>query len=293
MPDAAVAEPTAAPLDAAPDAEQMDAPMFAPPAEDAPPGPEVPAAPVPYIPSPEELAAALSGLGDDELEKLAPVTSLVARKNESVRRKTEHEAATKRYTEEQQYAGSDAVISDLTEIARAAAENADEYGRPVVDPKSVGKATTAVLARGVAVGINMLSQLLEEQSGADFTLTKAETDGIAAAQVLYHRNPLDPTPLYRAFMSPFVRSQTEVQRAELRAELTPVIRREEQDRIRAATAAAAGESRTATAPTALNGASPSTAPARADMTTFVGISAALRAGLATDAQAREAYAKLN
>lgn len=292
MPEA-VAEPvTAAPPEVAPEPESLDAPMFAPPAEvEAAPDPEVP--PAPYQPTPDDLAAALAGLADDDLEKIAPVTSLLARKNESVRRTTEQKAALARYTEEQQYAGSDAVIRDLAAIAAEAADNPDEYGKPVVDPKLVGRATTAVLARGVAVGVNMLSQLLEEQSGADFTLTQAEKDGIDAAQVLYHRNPLDPTPLYRAFMSPFLRSQESVREAEVVARLTPIIRREEQDRIKAQTAAAAGESRPNAAPTALNGASQSNAPKPADLTTYVGISAALRAGQVTDAQAREAYAKLN
>ena len=292
MPEA-VAEPvTAAPPEVAPEPESLDAPMFAPPAEvEVAPEPEVP--PAPYQPTPDEIAAALAALGDDDLEKIAPVTSLLARKNESVRRTTEQKAALARYTEEQQYAGSDAVIRDLSAIAAAAADNADEYGKPVVDPKLVGRATTAVLARGVAVGVNMLSQLLEEQSGADFTLTQAEKDGIDAAQVLYHRNPLDPTPLYRAFMSPFLRSQESVREAEVVARLTPIIRREEQDRIKAQTAAAAGESRPDATPTALNGASRSNAPKPADLTTYLGISNALRAGQITDTQAGEAYTKLN
>ncbi|MCR4376071.1 MAG: hypothetical protein NUW22_14605 [Acidobacteria bacterium] len=293
MPDPIVAEPVtaAAPSDA-PDMEAPDSgPMVAPPtAERDAPEPEAQPDPIPEGPNYEELLAAL---GDDALRELGPVKSLVARESESMRRKTERAAAAESFTATQQYAGSEAVLNELADAAREAAENLDDYGRPTVSPEKISKASNAVLARGVAVGVNMLSRYLEEQAGETFTLTKAEQEQIEAAQVLYHQKPLDPTPLFRSWLVPFGRAQQEALREQIRTELTPEIRREEQERIKAAAAEAAGEARAgAPSPTPLNGASPSMAAPPADLKSFIGISAALRRGQINDEQAQKAYSEL-
>lgn len=294
MADPIVAEPvTAETTEAVPEQPFVlgTEPMFTPPTDVVEPDPEVPAEPTPADQTHEEWLAALS---DEERENLAPIQSLVARKSESVRRTTERKVAADAYTATQTYAGSEAVIADLTEIAREAAFNTDDNGKPIIAPEKIGKATNAVLARGVAVGVNMLSRYLEEQAPESFTLSKPEQDGIEAAQVLYHQNPLDPTPLFRAWLTPFQRAAQAGLETELTERLRPQIRKEEQERIRAEAAAKAGEER-ASAPTAtsLNGASPSMGRPAKDMTSYIGISAALRNGLASEDEAAKAYAALS
>lgn len=294
MPEPIVAEPvTPAVPDVTPESPVVlgTTPIFAPMTEEAPREPEAPA--TDPVVEPVNYSEMLEALSDEDLEALAPIKSLVARRNESTRRTTERQAAAESYTAQQQYAGSEAVIADLTAIAREAALSPDDNGNPQVAPDKISKAASAVMGRGVAVGINLLSRYLEEQAGESFVLTKAEQDQIEAAQVLYHQKPLDPTPLIRSWMTPFVRAQQENLRTELRAELAPQIRREEQERIKAEAAAAAGEARAgAPSPTPLNGASPSMAPPPAVLTTYIGISAALQRGQITEAQAQDAYAKI-
>lgn len=244
MPDpAAVEEPVTvadseaeAPPPVDEQAPETETPETPEPTDDAPPSD-----PPTTRMSATELAALLAELPEEELTSIDPIKSVIARKGESERRRAEAQTAQRIFAERQQYAGTDAVVNDLAAIAREA--ELDERGNPTIDRSKVESAAARVLERGVGMSVQTLSQLLDTMADESFTLTPDEQDQIEAAKTLFHRNPLDPSPLYRSFLRPFVRSQTAALREEIAADERKKVQREFEAKLELERAKLTGDSR--------------------------------------------------
>lgn len=199
----AVAE---APAFVAPAVEEAQGQPIAVPDQPAPAEEPTDAAPTEDAPAETapSIADLLKNLSEDELAELPEVKSLVARRGESARQRAERETTTKLFAQQQQHVGSQEFRDAMRQAVAAAADGTGEVDQAKLDEMSSG-----LMSHGAHTAVTVLAQLLSEETGKDFALTAEEKELSEAAQVRYMQNPLDPSPLFRAWLKPYLRARSE------------------------------------------------------------------------------------
>ena len=197
------------------------------------------------------LLDAIKGKSEKELEDIPEIKSLIARKGEGERRKAEHETAARLFAQQQEYAASGQATKDFIDLVAKA--NTDANGNPQVDPDQANRITGALLGRGVGNAVDHFARVLNEATGDGFTLTADELDGVEGALARYRQKPTDPSPLIRAWLTPYARHVLDSQRESIKAEALKEARAEVEAQTKASKAKAATEARKGKSPTGVNG----------------------------------------
>lgn len=205
--------------------------------------PEAEPEPTPEAEAPLSLADLLAGRSEDELLEVPTIKDTLRRREESARRKAEHETTTKMFAQEREFVASGEAERALLALAEAAAENIDERGRAKLDPREVKKLTAALLSHGSSAAVNQLATVLATEIGDGFELTQAESDSIELARQKYMQNPLDPAPLQRAWLGPLRRAWVSQERESIKAEVRAEMKREQEAAAKVAGTKAATEKR--------------------------------------------------
>lgn len=205
--------------------------------------PEAEPEPTPEAEAPLSLADLLAGRSEEELLELPTIKDSLRRREESARRKAEHETTTKMFAQERELVASGETERSILALAEYAAENLDDRGRAKVDPREVKKLTAALLSHGSSAAVNQLATVLATEIGEGFELSQAESDSIELARQKYMQNPLDPTGLQRAWLGPLRRAWVEQERESLKSEVRAEMKREQEAADKAARAKQANDAR--------------------------------------------------
>lgn len=131
-----------------------------------------------------DLTGLLAKLGDDDLESLEPVKSLLNRKSESARRKTEHEIARRTAQERDTWAQSGQWTADL-----AAALTLDELGNPRVDTRKVNTVANGLLGVTVHSTMTAIGQVVDSLVSRDLQVPREVQSEIEDATREFMINP--------------------------------------------------------------------------------------------------------
>ena len=219
-------------------------------AEDGDDGSETDEADAPETAAPS-LLDAIKGKSEKELEDIPEIKSLIARKGEGERRKAEHETTGRLFAQQQEYAASGQATKDFIDLV--AQSNTDANGNPQVDQDAATRITGAILGRGVGNAVGHFARVLNEATGEGFALTADEQEGVEGALARYRQKPSDPSPLIRAWLTPYDRHVLDSQRESIKAEAREEARAEVDAELQASKAKTATEARKGKSPTGVNG----------------------------------------
>lgn len=214
------------------------------------------------------------GLTDEDLESDPAIQSILARREESVRRTSERRALAEAAAARSEFVASGRAVDSLRQLAQAA--TFDDNGQPVIAREHVERVTGDILSAGAGNAVSVVGSVLGDDLPEGFTVTAEEQAALDGARALVDRNPLNPEPLFREWLRVRDRARDATREAEM-------LERVERQAAQRAQARAAEESarqnrdqvRGAPGPTNITGSPPGRAH---DLTTLVGIGEALRNG---------------
>ena len=252
-----VMDTAAAPVDTAAleEAPPLDAPETA--SSFAPETTPAPAAPETVTPEPEkpDLASLLGSLKHEELRELAPIKDLVARENESVRRKTENEAAKLNAQARQEWLAKGDYARDLDGILRKSVHTNDlgEINMNL-DRNGVESFVDKVWGASTLGTLNAALTVIEAQMPEGVTLDPADLRTLQDLYAESMKNPVKSQELLVAEIGVLKKVWLESAKSDLRKEIEADIRKEAEAAVKSASIREADEAqRESPSPTRVTG----------------------------------------
>lgn len=216
------------------------------------------------------------GLTDEDLEADPAIQSILARREEGVRQRSERVALAQAAAARSQWVASGQAADQLRNLALQAATAFDDNGQPTLQREQVEAVTGDILSSGAGHAVSVFGSVLGDDLPEGFTLTNEEQTALEAARAQVDRNPLNPEPLTREWL----RVRDRARDATLEAAMLERVERTAAQRTQARAAEETArqtreQMRGAPGPTNING----TPPGRSyDLSTLEGIGAALSTG---------------
>lgn len=237
----------------------------APPQETAPEtaitasAPETPPAPAPETapsaPETPDYASILAGIPEEVLREAAPIKGIVARENESIRRRTENDTTRQMARQRQEWLAKGEYASDLEGLLKNSVQS-DDLGetRVALDRKGVEGFVDRVWDASVIGTRDAALKVIESQLPEG---VKLAPDDIRELQELYAestRNPAKSDDLLKAELALLKREWLNEAKADLRKEIEAEIKKDAEARAKSETIKQADEAqRESPAPTRVAG----------------------------------------
>lgn len=205
----------------------------------------------PEAPETEAPRNPLDDLDEDSLLEHPKVKDILARREESARRKAEHEANTRKAAEDLQWTQARGYVNDLADVLRGSIAE-DEDGKAVMrlDPSKVEGIINRVWATNVRGSVGVMAKLVHDERLSDFKFSSEDTKRLQDAYADFNADPVEGgIGYFRTLLDLTGKAAVEAATPDLRKAIEKDIRKEFETKAEA-------DSRQKAEATARNGGSP-------------------------------------
>ena len=225
----------------------------APPSVETPESAEVESPETGQIDAPETEAPKnpLDDLDEDSLLEHPKVKDILARREESARRKAEHEASTRKAASDIDWAKKQGFVNDFADILRGSITQGEDGPQLRLDPKRIDEVTGRLWETNVLGTIGAVSQVVHNRLGDDYRFTPEDNKRLSEGYAEFTSNPSGKAMDYLSTLLDVVgKAAVEAATPQLRKDIEKAVRKdfetkaEADSRQRAETAARNGGSPT-------------------------------------------------